>query len=173
MKLAELFDRRSRSGAAWSRDIPRTARDAGQLCHRLLSERGEVSGGRLASEILAIYQSLEEPARGAFFDLLVFDLLVFDLLVFDLLVFDLLVFDLLVKDFSPDSDGPCELRTFTEWSRATKIWPNFNAPWNRPVRSVIMSSTYARTGSLYRVKSFAPFRICLNRAWRRPLFPPM
>jgi malonyl-CoA decarboxylase len=38
------------------------------LCRSLLSERGEVSGSRLASEILLAHQSLEESDRAAFFD---------------------------------------------------------------------------------------------------------
>src|SRR5436190_13921252 len=41
------------------------------LCHALLSERGEVSGLRLASEALSAYQSLDAPGLDAFFDLLV------------------------------------------------------------------------------------------------------
>jgi malonyl-CoA decarboxylase len=49
----------------------RSARRAISLCHALLSERGEVSGARLALEALAAYQSLDESALGFFFDLLV------------------------------------------------------------------------------------------------------
>src|SRR6267143_2892558 len=41
------------------------------LCHALLSERGDVSGARLAREALAAYQGLEDPALGVFYDLLV------------------------------------------------------------------------------------------------------
>jgi malonyl-CoA decarboxylase len=56
-------------------DPPRAAvRDARRtvwLCHALLSERGDVSGARLAREALAAYQGLEDPALGVFFDLLV------------------------------------------------------------------------------------------------------
>ena len=37
------------------------------LCRALLSERGEVSGARLATEALAAYQSLDDAARDAFF----------------------------------------------------------------------------------------------------------
>jgi malonyl-CoA decarboxylase len=48
----------------------RDARRAIWLCHALLSERGDVSGARLAREALAAYQRLEGPAAGVFFDLL-------------------------------------------------------------------------------------------------------
>ena len=41
------------------------------MCHALLSERGEVSGARLATEVLAVYQSLHGQALDAFFDGLV------------------------------------------------------------------------------------------------------
>jgi malonyl-CoA decarboxylase len=51
----------------------RSARKAIALCRNLISERGEVSGTRLASEALAAYQSLDEPSRAGFFDLLVQD----------------------------------------------------------------------------------------------------
>ncbi len=59
----------SRSGL--TRAAVRNARRAITLCHALLSERGEVSGARLAREALLAYQSLGGPALGAFFDLLV------------------------------------------------------------------------------------------------------
>jgi malonyl-CoA decarboxylase len=49
----------------------RPARHAIALCHALLSERGDVSGLRLASEALSAYRSLDAPALDAFFDLLV------------------------------------------------------------------------------------------------------
>lgn len=49
----------------------RQARHAIALCHALLSERGEVSGLRLARDVLEAYQSLDEPTLGMFFDLLV------------------------------------------------------------------------------------------------------
>lgn len=50
------------------------SRDANQtisLCHSLLSERGEVSGTRRATEALGAYQSLDGSAREVFFDRLV------------------------------------------------------------------------------------------------------
>src|SRR5271169_3353963 len=49
----------------------REARRTVALCHALLSERGDVSGARLAREALAAYQQLEKAALGCFFDLLV------------------------------------------------------------------------------------------------------
>lgn len=42
-----------------------------QLCHALLSERGEVSGAALARDALAAYQALPDAALPAFFDRLV------------------------------------------------------------------------------------------------------
>lgn len=41
------------------------------LCDSLLSERGEVSGGRIAAEAMAAYEELNESARDAFFNKLV------------------------------------------------------------------------------------------------------
>jgi malonyl-CoA decarboxylase len=49
----------------------RSARHAVSLCHSLMSERGEVSGARIAREALAAYQALDEKALAIFFDLLV------------------------------------------------------------------------------------------------------
>jgi malonyl-CoA decarboxylase len=63
-----------------SRTAGRNARHAIALCHGLLSERGEVSGARLARDALAAYQLLDAAACEAFFDLL-------------------------VKEFSPDPDA--------------------------------------------------------------------
>src|SRR5438477_5070443 len=53
---------------------PGTGERAGRavaLCHALLSERGEVSGARLAHEALAAYRTLDEKSLRLFFDLLV------------------------------------------------------------------------------------------------------
>jgi malonyl-CoA decarboxylase len=49
----------------------RDARRAIWLCHALLSERGDVSGARLAREALAAYQRLQDESLDVFFDLLV------------------------------------------------------------------------------------------------------
>jgi malonyl-CoA decarboxylase len=43
------------------------------LCHTLLSERGEISGRRLATEALLAYALLDSRGREAFFDILVTD----------------------------------------------------------------------------------------------------
>jgi malonyl-CoA decarboxylase len=51
--------------------IERQAKQAVQLCHALLSERGEVSGAALAREAIAAYRALPESALVSFFDLLV------------------------------------------------------------------------------------------------------
>jgi malonyl-CoA decarboxylase len=40
------------------------------LCEALLSERGEVSGARVASDLIAAYRALDTAARDAFFNLL-------------------------------------------------------------------------------------------------------
>jgi len=48
----------------------RGARRAVELCHALMSERGEVSGARLACEALASYQALDAATAAVFFDLL-------------------------------------------------------------------------------------------------------
>lgn len=41
-----------------------------RLCHALLSERGEVSGARVAADVLVAYRALDVAGREAFFDLL-------------------------------------------------------------------------------------------------------
>jgi len=48
-------------------------RKAIDLCREHLSSRGEVVGGRLASEVISVYQALDDSARGAFFDRLARD----------------------------------------------------------------------------------------------------
>jgi len=75
LKLAELLGFAPRPSpspsASVSRGGTRSARKTIALCHSLLSERGEVSGSRLAAEALDSYQSLDERGRRAFFELLV------------------------------------------------------------------------------------------------------
>jgi malonyl-CoA decarboxylase len=70
LKLAELLGFGPRQSPAVPRGALRTARKTIALCHSLLSERGEVSGSRLAAEALDSYQALDERTRRAFFDLL-------------------------------------------------------------------------------------------------------
>jgi len=71
VKLAELLGFAPRRSPALPRGATRTAKKTIALCHWLLSERGEVSGSRLAAEALDSYQALDPRARLAFFDLLV------------------------------------------------------------------------------------------------------
>ena len=71
MKLAELLGLGPRQSASVPRSATRTARKAIALCRSLLSERGEVSGSRLATEALDAYQELDSTGRVAFFELLI------------------------------------------------------------------------------------------------------
>src|SRR5437763_5487637 len=69
--LHRLFNGKpNRSSGARSRGAVRGARRAIEVCHALMSERGEVSGARLAREALAAYQALDPDATALFFDLL-------------------------------------------------------------------------------------------------------
>jgi malonyl-CoA decarboxylase len=69
LKLAELLGfSSSRRPPSPPRTGTRAARQAISLCRSLLSDRGEVSGSRLAAEVLQAYQSLDERGRRAFFD---------------------------------------------------------------------------------------------------------
>jgi malonyl-CoA decarboxylase len=70
LRLAALLGFGPRQSPAWPRGATRTARKTIALCHGLLSERGEVSGSRLAAEALETYRSLDARGRLAFFDLL-------------------------------------------------------------------------------------------------------
>ncbi|MCU1339501.1 MAG: decarboxylase [Bryobacterales bacterium] len=71
MNLAGFFGWPTRLNGSGPRNPSRAARKAILLCRNLLSERGEVSGTRLAGEALAAYQALDEASRSGFFDLLV------------------------------------------------------------------------------------------------------
>src|SRR5437016_481420 len=59
--------------ATLRRSPARSARRAISLCHALMSERGEISGARLARDAVAAYQSLEAAACEVFFHLLVME----------------------------------------------------------------------------------------------------
>jgi malonyl-CoA decarboxylase len=61
----------SREGRAASRAAGHHAGRVVALCHALLSERGEVSGARLAHDAVAAYRELDEASLALFFDLLV------------------------------------------------------------------------------------------------------
>jgi malonyl-CoA decarboxylase len=65
--FASLTGPRTNRPATSVRDAERVI----AMCYALLSERGEVSGARLAGEVLGAYQSLDAPAQECFFDLLV------------------------------------------------------------------------------------------------------
>jgi len=69
--LRRLFGAIGRRPGTASRAAVRRARNAISLCHALLSERGEVSGARIALDALAAYQELDDAALGIYFDLLV------------------------------------------------------------------------------------------------------
>jgi malonyl-CoA decarboxylase len=71
LRLAELLGFGPRQSPALPRGTTRTARKTIALCHALLSERGEVSGSRLAAEALDAYQSLDARGRLTFFELLI------------------------------------------------------------------------------------------------------
>ncbi len=70
--LLRLLGAKSRRrGSPHSHAAFASARRAIAMCHALISERGEVSGARLAREALDAYESLDGAAAAAFFDLLV------------------------------------------------------------------------------------------------------
>jgi len=69
--LERLLGFRSQKPDARAPGGSRLVRKAVSLCHSLISERGESSGDRIASEALLAYQSLDGPSLEAFFDLLI------------------------------------------------------------------------------------------------------
>ncbi len=71
LKLAELLGFAPRQSRSLPRGGLRTSRKIVALCHSLLSERGEVSGSRLAAEALDAYQALDERGRRTFFESLI------------------------------------------------------------------------------------------------------
>ena len=71
MGLERLLGFRSRKSDERTNGVSRVVRKTIALCHSLLTERGESSGDRLASEALLAYQSLDGPSLEAFFDLLI------------------------------------------------------------------------------------------------------
>lgn len=54
----------------WPAAGPRDVKRVISTCRALLSERGEISGTRLATEVLSVYESLGPQGRELFFDLL-------------------------------------------------------------------------------------------------------
>src|ERR1700689_3375277 len=71
LRLAELLGFGPRQPPSMPRGATRTSRKVIALCHSLLSERGEVSGSRLAAEALDSYQALDDRSRRAFFESLI------------------------------------------------------------------------------------------------------
>jgi hypothetical protein len=71
LKLAELLGLSHRQPLSMPRATTRTAQKTIALCHSLLSERGEVSGSRLAAEALDSYQALDDGASRIFFESLI------------------------------------------------------------------------------------------------------
>ena len=67
MRLAEIF-RFNKRETAPGRENARAVSAIIAACHHLLSERGEVSGARLAGDILISYQALSESGRNLFFE---------------------------------------------------------------------------------------------------------
>jgi malonyl-CoA decarboxylase len=67
--LKRLFDSVTPRGSGTPK-IERDARRVAEICIALLSERGEVSGARLAREAVEAYQELDGAALHAFFDVL-------------------------------------------------------------------------------------------------------
>jgi malonyl-CoA decarboxylase len=68
--LKRLFDSVAARPDTTPRGVARDARRVAAICAALLSERGEVSGARLAREAVEAYQELDGAALHAFFDLL-------------------------------------------------------------------------------------------------------
>jgi malonyl-CoA decarboxylase len=69
--LERLLGRFRQRGRGKSRDAARDAQHVSELCHALLSERGEVSGARRAAEVLEAYRSLDAAGLELVFDRLV------------------------------------------------------------------------------------------------------
>jgi malonyl-CoA decarboxylase len=71
--LTRIFRSLTRHRSADAQGADRGAGRVAALCHALLSERGEVSGARLATDVLSAYRALDAPAVDAFFDFLVLE----------------------------------------------------------------------------------------------------
>jgi len=71
MGIARLFGLSPRLSNVLALRPSRSVRKLVELCHNLLSERGEVAGGHLAAEAIELYQSLSPAEQRAFFELLV------------------------------------------------------------------------------------------------------
>ncbi len=70
MGLARILGLAGRSGVSAPASGPRSIRKLVSLCHALLSEGGGVGGVQPAAEALRTYQSLDQPSRSAFLEIL-------------------------------------------------------------------------------------------------------
>ncbi len=68
MRLAEFFRLSPKANGTFPHEDSHAAEKLIALCRALMSERGEVSGRYLATEILSAYQSLEASTAAAFFN---------------------------------------------------------------------------------------------------------
>jgi malonyl-CoA decarboxylase len=71
LKLTQLLGLAPRPSRPAPRGVSRDAKKAITLCRSLVSERGEVSGSRLAAEALDAYQALDDRGRRNFFQSLI------------------------------------------------------------------------------------------------------
>lgn len=71
MKFARLLGLPDGASKGVSPGSSRAVQQLAALCHKLLSERGEISGVHLATQAQQAYESLDAPLRHAFFDVLV------------------------------------------------------------------------------------------------------
>jgi malonyl-CoA decarboxylase len=69
--LTRILRSLGRHPAPGGRGADGAAFHVADLCHALLSERGEVSGARLAADVVSAYRALDPSGVDAFFDLLV------------------------------------------------------------------------------------------------------
>jgi malonyl-CoA decarboxylase len=65
--LGKLFELPARDERGVPRAATRAAKKAISLCHALRSGRGEVSGVRIAAEVLELYKTFDAPTRQEFF----------------------------------------------------------------------------------------------------------
>lgn len=71
VRIAEFLGLAGRPAHRPARDAASSFRKPVALCHSLMSERGEVSGSRLAGEALDAYQALDQQGRRRFFEALI------------------------------------------------------------------------------------------------------
>lgn len=73
MGLARILGLTGKMGTTLPSSGTRSLRKLVGICHDLLTERGGLSGSRLAAEALNIYKSLDEAGRLSFFEILLTD----------------------------------------------------------------------------------------------------